>query len=172
MAAVPVPQVSKHIVAVTVPLPVVQTLHHTCAHSAFPHTRICSRVAQNLSHQFSSECLCLDKTTIFTSSTLCLTRSRYCSHTLPTSSAHSTRTPIQTSLLFPSQGDDHWDDDPRHGATFGRLAESNTREGYEPNDLIVMNNTEVTLVFLHRPSVTSTYDSAESIATLPHKSDL
>ena len=35
-----------------------------------------------------------------------------------------------------------------------------------------MNNTEVTLIFFHRPSVTSTYDSAESIATLPPESDL
>ena len=38
-----------------------------------------------------------------------------------TSSAHSTRTPIQTSLLFPSHGDD-----PQYVATFGPLAESNT----------------------------------------------
>ena len=35
-----------------------------------------------------------------------------------------------------------------------------------------MNNTEVTPIFFHRPCVTSTYDSAESIATLPPESDL
>ena len=38
-----------------------------------------SRVAQGSSHQVSSECLCPDKTTIFTSDTQCLTRSRCCS---------------------------------------------------------------------------------------------
>ena len=42
-----------------------------------------------------------------------------------TSSAHSTRTPKPTSLMFPSHGDDHCDD-PRHGATFGQLVQSNT----------------------------------------------
>ena len=42
-----------------------------------------------------------------------------------TSSAHSTRTPTSTSLLFFSHGDDHCDD-PRPGATFSRPAESNT----------------------------------------------
>ena len=45
-----------------------------------------------------------------------------------TYSVHSTRTPIQTSLLFPSHGDDHFDD-PRPGA-FGQLAESNTLTVY------------------------------------------
>ena len=38
---------------------------------------------------------------------------------------HSTCTPTLTSLLFTSHGDDHCDD-LRSGATFGRLAESNT----------------------------------------------
>ena len=89
-----------------------------------------------------------------------------------TSSAHSTRTRIQTSLLFPSRGDDHCDTDPRHGATFGHLAESNTFTSYEPNDLTEMNNTELTPIFFHRPSVTSTYDSAESIAIPPPESDV
>ena len=37
---------------------------------------IFSSVAQDLSHQVSSECLCLDKTTIFTFGTPSLTRSR------------------------------------------------------------------------------------------------
>ena len=71
-----------------------------------------------------------------------------------TSSAHSIRTPHPTSLLFPSHGDDLCDD-PRHGA---RLC--------EPSDLTEMNNTEVTPIFFQRPSVTSTCESAESIATL------
>ena len=88
-----------------------------------------------------------------------------------TSSAHSTRISNPTSLLFPSHGDDHCDD-PRHKATFGQLAESNAPAGYEPNDLTEMNNTEVTPMFFHRPSMTSTYDSAESIAYPPPESDV
>ena len=88
-----------------------------------------------------------------------------------TSSAHSTRTTNPTSLLFPSHGDDHCDG-PRHGATFGQLAESNFTTGYEPNDLTDMNNTEVTPIFFHCWSVTSTSDSAESIATPPPESDV
>ena len=80
-----------------------------------------------------------------------------------TSSARSTRTLNPTSLLFPSHGDDRCDD-PGHVATFGRLAEWNSPTGHEPNDLTEMNNTEVTPIFCHRPSVTSTNDSAESIA--------
>ena len=68
------------------------------------------------------------------------------------------------SLLFPSHGDDHCAD-PRHGATFDQLAESNFPTCYEPNDLTEMINTEGTPIFFHRPSMTSTYDSAESIAT-------
>ena len=79
--------------------------------------------------------------------------------------------PAPTSLLFPSHGDHHCDD-PRPGATFGRPAESNTRACFEPNDLIEMNNTEVTPIFFHRPSVTSTYASFESIVTPSPGSDV
>ena len=53
---------------------------------------------------------------------------------------------------------------PRHGGLCGRMAELNTLTGYEPNDLIEMNK-EITPIFFHRSCVTSTYDSAESIAT-------
>ena len=52
------------------------------------------------------------------------------------------------------------------------MAELNTLTGYEPNDLIEMDNTEITPIFFHRSCVTSTYDSAESIAALPPESDL
>ena len=54
--------------------------------------------------------------------------------------------------------DDHCDD-PHYVATFGPLAEPQIPAGYEPNDLIEVNNTEVTPIFFHRPSVTSTSDS-------------
>ena len=86
-------------------------------------------------------------------------------------SSHSTRTPPPTSLLFPSHGDDHYDDQ-RPGAPFGRPCESNTLTGYEANDLNEMNNKEGTPIIFHRPSLTSTYDSAENIATPPPESDL
>ena len=101
------------------------------------------------------------KTFIFANGTPCRMRSRCCS---------STRTPNATSL-FLSHGDDHCDD-PRHGATFGQFAESNLPTGYAPNDLTEMNNTEITPIIFHRPSVTSTCDSAESITTRPPESDL
>ena len=74
-----------------------------------------------------------------------------------TSSAHSTCTPNPTSLLFPSHGDDHCDQ-PRHGATCVQLAESKLPTSYEPYDLAEMNNTEITPIFFHRQSVTSTYE--------------
>ena len=52
------------------------------------------------------------------------------------------------------------------------MTELNTLTGYEPNDPIEMNNTEVTPILFHRSRVTSTYDAAESIATSPPESDL
>ena len=51
------------------------------------------------------------------------------------------------------------------------MAEINTLSGYEPKDVTEFNDTEVLSMFFHR-STTSTYDSAESIATLPLESDL
>ena len=44
--------------------------------------------------------------------------------------------------------------------------------GYEPKDLAENDDLCVKLLFFHGPSITSTYDSAESIATLPPESDL
>ena len=111
------------------------------------------------------------KIVIFTSGTPCLMLSRCCSPPCLTSSAHSTRTSNPRPSLFLSHGDEHCDD-PQHVATFGPLAEPQLLTGYEPNGLTEMNNTEVTPMFFHRPSMTSTYDSAESIATSPPESDL
>ena len=91
--------------------------------------------------------------------------SRSCAPLLDVPHPHSTCTPTPTSLLSTSHGDDQCDD-LRSGATFGRLAESNTLTSYEPNDLVEMNNTEVTPIFFQRPSVTSTHDSAEGILEL------
>ena len=44
--------------------------------------------------------------------------------------------------------------------------------GHEPKDLAENDDLCVKPLFFHRPSITSTYDSAESIATLPPESDL
>ena len=53
--------------------------HYTTpAHIPHFRRREFSRVAQDLSRQVSSECLCLDKTTIFASGTQCRTRSHCC----------------------------------------------------------------------------------------------
>ena len=89
-----------------------------------------------------------------------------------TSSAHTTRTSNLTPSLFLSHGDDHCDD-PQPVATFGPLAEPNScLQVMSTNDLTEMNDTVATSKFLHRPSMTSTCDSAESIATPLPESDL
>ena len=62
-----------------------------------------------------------------------------------TSPAHATRTPNPTSSLFPSHGDDHCDE-PRHGATFGQLAESNL-----PTVFILTSRRTETATFARRP---------------------
>ena len=59
-----------------------------------------------------------------------------------------------------------------HDGLCGRLADQNTFTGYEPKDLIEVNDTEVTPTLFHRPSMTSTYDSAQSVATPPLEADL
>ena len=51
--------------------------------------------------------------------------------------------------------------------SFEPTAETTSSASYEPNAkyLIKVTNIKVKLKFFHRPSMTSTYDSAESIAT-------
>ena len=44
--------------------------------------------------------------------------------------------------------------------------------GYEPKGLAENDDPCVKPLFFHRPSIASTYDSAESIATPPPESDL
>ena len=44
--------------------------------------------------------------------------------------------------------------------------------GFEPSDLAEKDDLCVKPLFFHRSSITSTYDSAESIATPPPESDL
>ena len=57
--------------------------------------------------------------------------------------------------------------------SFGSLADLHSPTGYGPKDLAEIDNpVQVTPLFFHRPSMTSTYDSAERIATPPPVSDL
>ena len=57
--------------------------------------------------------------------------------------------------------------------SFGSLADMHSPTGYEPKDLAEEDNpVQVEPLFFHRSSKTSTYDSAESIATPPPESDL
>ena len=80
-------------------------------------------------------------------------------------------TPIRPSFLFPSHGDKPCDD--LQNVSFSLIAEPHSPTGYEPNDLTEVDTSVlVKPMFFHRPSMTSTYDSAESISTLPPESDL
>ena len=68
-----------------------------------------------------------------------------------------------SSLLFPSHGDIPCD--PRPGAQFGRLAEQSSFAGYEPNDHIEVDNSEVTpMFFQRRTSIASPCNSGEDVA--------
>ena len=61
--------------------------------------------------------------------------------------------------------------DPQQ-VSIGYMADLPPTAGYEPKDLAGNDDLCVKPLFFHRPSTTSTYDSVESIATLPHASDL
>ena len=52
------------------------------------------------------------------------------------------------------------------------MAETTSPTGYEPKDLSEVYNIMVKPMFFHRPSMTLTYVSGESIGTLPPESDL
>ena len=52
------------------------------------------------------------------------------------------------------------------------MADVRTSVGYEPKDLADNDDLCVKPLSFHRPSITSTYDSTESIATHPPESDL
>ena len=57
--------------------------------------------------------------------------------------------------------------------SFGPLVETHSPTGYEPKDLTEEDtSTQVKSMFFHKRSMTSTYDSVESIATPLLESDL
>ena len=73
------------------------------------------------------------------------------------------------SNFFPREIE-HCADPPE--VSLGYLVEPTTCAGYEPKDLAGNEDFRVKPLFFHRPSIASTYDSAESIATPPPASDL
>ena len=132
---------------------------HTSAHVIF------TRVNRNL---------CVSKKqSFFTSSTGCRTRPRCCF-------LHTWALPHFPSALQSDLPADHLPDlrccplhMEIHPVRIHRmcLSASCTRlQVFEPNDLTEMNNTQVTPMIFHRPSMTATYDSAERVATLPPES--
>ena len=150
--------------------------HYTqTTHTLQPAHVIFSRVAQDLSHRVRTDSV-PHKTVILTSSTSHAPSQLYPSHL---STSLSTCTPVRLSscpstgpLLMPSSHGDSPCADPPKVCT-SPMAETTPPTGYEPEDLTEESNSKlVKLMFFHRPSMTSTYDSAESIATLPPESDL
>ena len=85
---------------------------------------------------------------------------RFTFPSLITCTPSSTSSAPSLSLRDPTSATTH------NEGRFGRLVKSQPLTGHEPNDLSESNDTEVTPIFFHRPSVPLTY-SAESIATLP-----
>ena len=88
-----------------------------------------------------------------------------------TSVQSSTRPSTRPSLMSTSHGDLSCADPSN--VSFGHLAEIHSPTGYEPKDLSEEDNSILVKPMLfHRPSMTSTHDSAESITTPPPTSDL
>ena len=89
-----------------------------------------------------------------------------CTHTPSYPSARPTSTPstFHSIEINPCP-------DPQQ-ASIGYTADVRTSTGCEPKDLAENDDLCVKPLFFHRPSMTSTYDSAESIATRPPESVL
>ena len=143
-------------------------IRRTPAHVIF------SRLAQDLSHRVRNRCVSQNS---HSSHLAQYVSSLFLSHLNPTSL--STCTPVQPStrpsarplLLSTSHGDLPCADPSN--VSVGPLAGTHSPTGYEPKDLTEEDaSILVKPMFFHRPSVMSTYDSAESIATPPPESDL
>ena len=138
-----------------------------------PHSRTRDFFSRGLRLESSSqESLSLTNQSFLTSSTACRTRfilEHYLSTCTPI--RPSSRPSTRLSLTSTSHGDLSCADPSN--VSFGPLAETHSPTGYEPNDLTEEDNSVlVKPLFFHRPSMTSTCDSAESIATIPPESDL
>ena len=117
--------------------------------------------------------MCLTKQSFFTCSTAC--RTRFCFFPTLSTTSLSTCTPvgpsIRPSLLSTPHGDVRCEDPSN--VSSGPLAEPHSPTGYEPK-VLTGEDTSMLIkpMFIHRPSMTSTYDSPENIATPPPWSDL
>ena len=81
----------------------------------------------------------------------------------------STRPSTRSPLTLSSHGD-YTCVDPSN-SSFGPVQDSTSATGHEPN-LVEDSSMEIKPMFFHKPSMTSTCDTSESIATLPPESDL
>ena len=147
-------------------------IRRTPAHVIF------SRVTQDLSHRVrihsishKAVILCIKHCmshapSLFHPSHLSTTSLSTCTPVRP-SSPPSTR-----PLLMSSSHGDLPCADPSN-VSIGPVADTHSPTGCEPKDLTEESNSlQVKPMFFHRPNMTSTYDSAESIATLPPEWDL
>ena len=144
-----------------------KTLHQP-THTSHSRTRDFSRMAQDLSHRVNTN-LCVSQTSRshIKHSMSHAPSSLFPSHLSTTSL--STCTPVRLStrpsLLSTSHGDLPCGSIE---CVFRPLAETRSTTDYEPKDLTEKDTSvSVTPMFFHRPSMTSTFDSAQSIATLP-----
>ena len=95
------------------------------------------------------------------------------SSSLLTCTAIRPSTRPSTGPLQISSSDEIYHCDDPINVSCGSLADLHSPTGYEPKDLSEEDNpVEVKPLFFHKPSMNSTYDSAESIATHPSESDL
>ena len=118
------------------------------------------------------------KTSVFTSSSMSHAPLLLCPSHLSTASlsacapVRSSTRPSTRPLLMSSSHGDSPCADPSN-VSFGSVAETHSPTGYEPKDLTEEDNSKVVeQMYFHRESMTSTCDSAESIATPPLESDL
>ena len=100
--------------------------------------------------------------------------------TLPTCTLIRLTARLPPRSLFTSSSHGYYPCADSSNASFSLMPESTSPTGYEPNcliednskDLNEMTSMEIKPMFFHRPSLTSTYGSAESVATPTPESDL
>ena len=147
--------------------------HHTKpTHTSHSRTRDFFSRGSRLESSSQQESLYLTKQLFFTSSTACRTHTCALLHfpharqsDLPLDHLQDLSRCLLHTETYPAQ--------IHRNVSFGPLAETHSPAGYETKDL-TEEDTSILVkpMFFHKPSMTSTYDSAESIATPPPESDL
>ena len=87
--------------------------------------------------------------------------------TLATCTPVRLSTPPSTRLLLTLSSHRDYTCVDSSTVSFGPVPESTSCTGYEPKNLIEVNSMEIKPMFFHKPSMTSTCDTSESIATPP-----